>query len=314
MILIFGQECDPHIQAVIAKLRKPHFLFDIETCHKKGIAATFKFNNTATQNFFNHELCYSAKQISSIWWRIKPPLIQPTETLEYLRIQNLKDREWKHFLLPLSDLLHVPWINDLNAHYQASFKVRQLQKALDLGFAIPKTIISNNYHEIRNFVSKAKSQVIYKPLTYYYEIPHKITGTTIITEELLKKQSCFMVTPGIYQERIQKDLELRITVVGSKIFSTSIDTKQVIEAQLDWREYTNKIDFRVYPLPLDFENKLLDYHKSLGLVYGAYDFIVTPDHLFVFLEVNPAGQYLWLEEKLGLPISEAIAKELCRVD
>jgi D-alanine-D-alanine ligase-like ATP-grasp enzyme len=49
---------------------------------------------------------------------------------------------------------------------------------------------------------------------------------------------------------------------------------------------------------------------ALGLNYGALDFIVTPEGRHVFLEVNPAGEFMWLMRYPGLPIAEALADVL----
>ena len=48
----------------------------------------------------------------------------------------------------------------------------------------------------------------------------------------------------------------------------------------------------------------------MGLSFACYDFIVDDDDQVYFLEVNSAGQWMWLEDELGLPISNRIAKIL----
>lgn len=71
----------------------------------------------------------------------------------------------------------------------------------------------------------------------------------------------------------------------------------------------------VHNLSPDIEAKIQALMKEFGLIYGAFDFIVTPDGRHVFLEVNPAGHYMWIESKLGLPITAALAdvlSESCR--
>ena len=51
-------------------------------------------------------------------------------------------------------------------------------------------------------------------------------------------------------------------------------------------------------------------HKELDLVYSAFDFVLTPEGKYFFLETNPAGEWVWLERELGLPISKTIINEL----
>jgi D-alanine-D-alanine ligase-like ATP-grasp enzyme len=63
-------------------------------------------------------------------------------------------------------------------------------------------------------------------------------------------------------------------------------------------------------LPPAVEAKIHAFMQVFGLIYGAFDFIVTPDGRHIFLEVNPAGQYMWVEAKTGLPITAALADML----
>jgi glutathione synthase/RimK-type ligase-like ATP-grasp enzyme len=64
---------------------------------------------------------------------------------------------------------------------------------------------------------------------------------------------------------------------------------------------------RPIELPDEVESKVHELMNTFGLIYGALDFIVTPEGRFVFLEINPAGQYMWVESRTGLPITNALA-------
>src|SRR3546814_19880170 len=44
---------------------------------------------------------------------------------------------------------------------------------------------------------------------------------------------------------------------------------------------------------------------ALDLVYGAFDFVQSPEGELFFLEVNPAGEWAWLELELDLPLRVA---------
>ena len=107
-------------------------------------------------------------------------------------------------------------------------------------------------------------------------------------------------------------MELRVTVVGRRAFAASIDSNALERSQTDWRrEGVALIDrWQPYALPADVERGLLGVMDALGINYGAADFVVTPEGRHVFLEVNPAGEFFWLERQNGLPISEAIADVL----
>jgi glutathione synthase/RimK-type ligase-like ATP-grasp enzyme len=66
-------------------------------------------------------------------------------------------------------------------------------------------------------------------------------------------------------------------------------------------------------LPLKYQKLCIAYTKHYSLQYGAFDLVERPDGSIVFLEINAAGQFMWLEEKLGLPISAAIADCLVKI-
>lgn len=93
-----------------------------------------------------------------------------------------------------------------------------------------------------------------------------------------------------------------MVVALSKVRSTRYDWRKRGVALLNaWQPYT---------LPAEIEQKLLKLMNHFNLHYGAIDVIVTPDDRYVFLEVNPVGEFFWLELCPGLPISRAIANLL----
>jgi glutathione synthase/RimK-type ligase-like ATP-grasp enzyme len=111
---------------------------------------------------------------------------------------------------------------------------------------------------------------------------------------------------------VTKALELRVTVVGDRVFSACIDSQRSEKSRIDWRrDGMGLIDeWGPYELPTEVEERLLMLVRRLGLNYGAADFILTPNGQHVFLEVNPVGEFFWLEKQPGLPLSSAIAQLL----
>lgn len=318
MILLFGQNIDPHVQKIKELLNEidiEYCIFDYQNCYESD-SITYCINDGKFDLSFsteNKNKIIHNNDIHSVWWRMKPPLIQPKETVETLRYEDLRNREWSHVLRPLYENTNAKWINKLDSQHRASHKIYQLGKAIKMGFSIPNTIISNDFNEIEDFIRKhdSHSEVIYKPLTYFWEPPGKITTTTVVSLDLLNKiSSSAKVTPGIYQTRIQKKYELRITIVGEMVFAIRIDTLGIPEAELDWRTRTFNVKYSKFEIPNALKTSLLKLHKSFDLFYGAYDFIVTEDDKWIFLEVNPGGQWLWLEEETGIPISKALADSL----
>ncbi len=220
------------------------------------------------------------------------------------------ERECRHMWLSYFDLLCplALWVNPLRG--QETAKPTQLVAALRCGFKIPATIVSNDPSEILAFVRGAPGPVVYK--TFGAIVP-----TTVVTDDLLAEPDLLRWTPGIYQHYVLKDHELRVTVIGRRLFAVRINSQATARGQIDWREAQRtprgkKSDLTLEPaaLPAAVEVRCLRLMKALGLVYGAIDLIVTPQKEYVFLEVNPSGQFLWIESALGLPLLDAMSELL----
>ena len=113
--------------------------------------------------------------------------------------------------------------------------------------------------------------------------------------------------PVIFQAYVPKRLELRVTVVGSAVFAAEIHSQHTRRTRHDWRRYDHyQTPLGRHALPDDVAGRCRRLVAELGLCYGAIDLILTPDGRYVFLEINPNGQYLWIEEATGLPISDAL--------
>jgi len=111
---------------------------------------------------------------------------------------------------------------------------------------------------------------------------------------------------------VPKSLEIRVTVVGQRVMSASIDSQVSERAAHDWRRDGVSMlqDWRPYQLPPEIEEKILHLMDYFSLNYGAIDIILTPDAKHIFIELNPCGEFFWLERTPGLPISGAIAELL----
>lgn len=216
------------------------------------------------------------------------------------------------------------WIHSVDAFHfdrvdrvlRAENKPLQLHLARELGLCVPETLITNDPVEARAFVERQPGGVVVKMLMPA-SIVHGGSQRTVFTSELRRDDLSYLqglrVAPIVFQERIDKQRELRATIVGRRVFTASIDAARIEGAGLDWRRRPEEVMQAWEPasLPQDVEQALLRLTERLGLNYGAADLIVTPDGELVFLELNPGGQYRWLEEHTGLPISEAIADLLC---
>ncbi len=194
-------------------------------------------------------------------------------------------------------------------------KELQLRRALALGLDVPRTLFSNDPEEVRAFYDETGGRLVTKmqhSFAIYREGVENVVFTNDVTAADLEELDGLRFAPMTFQERVDKQIELRCTIVGERVFTAAVDSQRRDETSLDWRrDGVGLLEaWRPYALPPDVEHKLLTLVSELGLNYAACDFIVTPDGRHVFLEVNAVGEFFWLQRAPGLPIVEAIADVL----
>lgn len=196
-------------------------------------------------------------------------------------------------------------------------KPQQQRLARQVGLATPRTLMTNDAEEARAFIASCPGGVIAKMLAAFPIMDdqgvEQVVFTTALTDDHLGKLDGLRYSPMVFQEKIQKALELRITVIGSRIFSAAVDSQRTAGAEIDWRErgVTLLKSWMPYTLPAEIERAIERYMERIGMQYSAIDIIVEPDGRHVFLEANPAGECFWLEHNPpNFPLSVALADVL----
>lgn len=206
-----------------------------------------------------------------------------------------------------------PWMSHPSAVWQAEYKPFQLTLATKAGLRIPATVITNDPSTIREAFREFREMIV-KPVRTGYltcEGQELAIFTSRVLEQHLEELESARLSPAIYQTLVPKRFDLRITIVGRKIFAAAIDSQTDPSAAIDWRHTTNpNLPHRPFLLPEEIAKKLLLLMDSLRLTFAAIDMVQTPDGEYMFLEVNPSGQWLWLDDMLGLGISDAVAEWL----
>lgn len=205
------------------------------------------------------------------------------------------------------------WLNAPERISLAGKKISQLRIAQEIGFSIPHTIVGNNWKPI---VENLTEQIICKPSYPLLYDGEKFLSlyTTIFENDPLALPMERNPFPAIWQDAIKKEREWRVTVVGEDVFDAAIYT--ATDAKNDWRQHQltpGKVVFKAERFPDDEKSKCLDFLAKFGLQFGTFDFIETPEGENIFLECNANGQYRWLEDMLGLPISKSIANRLISI-
>ncbi|NER92929.1 MAG: MvdD family ATP-grasp ribosomal peptide maturase [Symploca sp. SIO1B1] len=198
---------------------------------------------------------------------------------------------------------------------RAKNKQLQLQVARDVGLFTPRTLTTNNPEAVKQFASECKEQGIVTKMLSSFAIyddqgQEFVVFTNPVKNEDLENLKGLYLCPMTFQEKVPKALELRTIIVGNRVFTAAVDSQSLEGSTYDWRKEGRALvkSWQHYNLPEEVEKKLLKLMAYFCLNYGAIDIILTPDGRHVFLEVNPVGEFFWLELfSPNFPISQAIA-------
>lgn len=212
--------------------------------------------------------------------------------------------EFRHLVMGLVWNPNVLWVNPIDRVSVAEHKLYQLQVARRQGLRVPRTIISQDVTKLRRFVTENESGTICKPIfhglliddTSQYSVYTRRVDPEDLDAESVK------ICPVLLQEEIPRTADIRATFIGSKLFVADITGEASL---VDWRDPEVLVKFSASHLTPKVEGMCRAMLHELGLVYGAFDFIRTPDDELVFLEINPTGEWAWLEDQLGFPMREA---------
>ena len=198
------------------------------------------------------------------------------------------------------------WINHPAATYRAEHKAIQLSMARAIGFDIPRTVITNNPTGVLR-AAKGDPTVAVKGLdtVLVWEEGLETFGYTSLVETSLVEHYHLSSAPLIAQQALEDKLDLRVTVVGDRVFCASV-THAGSPIHGDWRLKKTGAEFQPFDLPAMVAEQCVQLTRSLGLVFGAIDLALQGGTYF-FLEINPTGEWAWLVDHSNFPIDEAIA-------
>ena len=243
------------------------------------------------------------------WWRRPRPFTLAPSLAE--DAYNFAYGECAEALGGLWSALEASWVNPPAADETAHHKPYQLAVAGEVGLSVPRTLVTNDPSEARAFArALGPGRTIYK--TFLATESHW-RETRFLLEEEMALLDNVRLAPVIFQEFVPATVDLRVTVVGDDLFATAI-TPAPGGYHLDYRMDLPGATFSPTVLPDETEKQLRALMDRLGLVYGAIDLRRTPEGGYVFLEVNPSGEWLFVEERSEQPITAAMASLLGRLD
>ncbi|MGJ5676868.1 MAG: MvdC family ATP-grasp ribosomal peptide maturase [Nostochopsis sp.] len=265
-----------------------------------------------TLEYGNHSI--STEQVQAVWTRRfwEPKLSAELDP----KYQQACVRESTATLNGFWDSLKdAHWVDDLERINYANNKLRQLRVASEVGFDIPKTLITNKAEAARDFFHQVNGKIVSKLLTALSRGMEATSSfflyTSTVKEEDLLDAESLRYCPMVFQEQIPKQSELRVVYVNGKVFVGALDAAVYAESKADWRKPgVEVLEWRHHELPDELVRRLQAFMGKFGLLFGAFDFILTPSGEYVFLEINPTGEWGMIEKDLDLPISSAIADAL----
>jgi glutathione synthase/RimK-type ligase-like ATP-grasp enzyme len=320
MILILAELCElnvPHICEVLDHYGTPWFRLNGEDFPLRTRADIDLTGNPCSGTLTDAQgRSVPLADIRAVWAR-RHGERELNDTLTAGQKQFIT-KECGYTLAGLYGLLgHSAWMNDYFRETKANNKLYQLAVARSCGLEIPQSIVTQNVETAERFYRELDGAVLCKAISQAGHVPKddsrggRLIYANRVEEDAAAEFARVRLAPTLLQGYVDKDYELRVTIVGNRIFAAAIDSQKSERSKIDWRRYDfEHTPYSPYRLPKHIEHALLLLMNRLGLDYGAVDLIRAKDGRYVFLEVNPGGQWGWIENMTGHPITAAIAQWL----
>ncbi|MGH3855634.1 MAG: ATP-grasp ribosomal peptide maturase [Pseudonocardiaceae bacterium] len=248
-------------------------------------------------------------EITGAWYR-SPTTFQFPDGLSATERQH-SHNEAKLGLGGVLMALPITWVNPPARVADAAYRPVQMAAAAASGLTVPNTAITNSPGAVRRF-SDSHRAVVTKMLgapAILESGGRRIAFTERLTPDHLSDLRGIQTTAHQFQAWVDKQRECRVTVVGETVFAVAIDAHSPA-ARVDWRVDYGALTYERIEPPTGVNSGIVALMRRLDLVYGALDFVVTPDNEWVFLEINAGGQFGWLEDATGIPVTATLAEIL----
>ncbi|MET7702710.1 hypothetical protein [Streptomyces sp. NPDC005485] len=314
-ILVLSDETDGPVSAVVDEVRRRGI--DLAICGTKTLTQCNRslsieldaLGNASCALRDNNGVPISLCDVKSVWHR-RPH--QPRSHHPDTQVRHFIETEHALAVLGLADALEVTWINHPRTEqWIERNKIAQLRLARSVDLRIPPTLYSSDPEDIQRFAQRYATVAVKSAAGWVRECAKGFEAAytqRMTADELVSEAARLRVAPVLVQPYIEKHHELRVTMVGDRAFTCRIDSQASSRTAIDWRHYDfDNVAHVGTSLPRETLVSLQRFMRVANLRFAGIDLIVDMDGRYVFLEVNPSGQYLWLEALTGAPITAALA-------
>jgi hypothetical protein len=301
MLLILTSDKDLTADFLIVALLQrglPYFRLNAEDLAE----ARYQFTSPDVRTISVGPRTLNVGDVTAVWYRraIYP---MPSDELPFSERMFVAG-EFRHLVFGMIWNPSILWVNPIDKVYIAEHKIYQLDVARRIGLRIPRTLASSDPRELKEFTESNPHGTICKPIFHGLFVDgadlYSVYTRRVVPEEF--NPGAELGGPILLQEEIPRVCDLRVTFIGEQCFTAAV---HAAPSTIDWREPSAAATFSNAEIPDHIRSKCAGMLRELGLKYGAFDFIQTPDGELVFLEVNPTGEWAWLENSLGFPMRSA---------
>jgi glutathione synthase/RimK-type ligase-like ATP-grasp enzyme len=301
VILVLAPADDVHGRCVAKALQARGARFAVLDAAQLGEAAQLSVTAgaRAERRWSTGAASVDLDAVATVWHR---RLFLPQAPASFDAFERrFAEREWRETLLGTLAALPARFVNEPAAETRA-VKPLQLALAQRLGLRVPDTLITNDRREAEAFVERHGGRVVHKTLSPPL---HRFLPTRRWQPADRDALDHLVHAPTIFQEQVTGRRELRVTVVGQQLFAAEFEPRS-IDGRLDL-----DCGYRPHALPAAVATQVERLVAALGLTYGTLDFKLSDEGEYMFLELNPSGQYLYVEILTALPITAALVDLLC---
>jgi hypothetical protein len=304
-VLAITSDNDPHVQMVQDHLDSRIIVFD-PSISPRGQVLTYKWNGVKFDVLLNEK---EIGDVGCVWFR-KPKYPHAVSVPdEYLGLTRRSLEA--HVRLFYAILEDCKWVSNPWSIWRAGNKLLQMERAFKVGFKVPETVVTTSSVQAEKFRKEVGDVVIKSVSQEALTVSGKthLFYTRFIPQSQNLDMSGLFVSPTIFQRAINKVCDIRVTVVGNKVFACRITQKESLRDEIDWRKGigTDNLNYENMGLDSELSTSCRCLVKDLGLKFGTIDLVVGNGGETWFLEINPNGQWGFVERNAGIPISKALA-------